>query len=151
VRRPAVGDCLAAPLDRVLEAEARTPHVQDARVHEQAVVEPRGLAVANVRLDEERLDPLVAQPLIAPGELLEEVDPRRLEPDEVVRVVGDPLRVGLGEADPDLGCVTELLHCSSLHLRSERQFELRVIHQARDADPDEPQRPRPVAQGAVEE
>ena len=56
-----------------------------------------------MRLEHERLDPEVAQPLVAAGVLLEVVDARDLEPDEVVRVVGDALRVGLGEADPDLG------------------------------------------------
>ena len=55
----------------------------------------------DVRLEHERLDPLVAQPLVAAGEPLEELDARDLEPHQVVRVVRDALRVGLGEPDPD--------------------------------------------------
>ena len=43
----------------------------------------------------------VAQPLVAARVLLEVVDARDLEPDEVVRVVRDPLRVRLGEPHPD--------------------------------------------------
>ena len=56
---------------------------------------------ARVRLEHERLDPLVAQPLVAARVPLEVVDAGDLEPDEVVRVVRDALRVGLGEAHAD--------------------------------------------------
>ena len=70
---------------------------------EQPVVEQRRREEARVRLEHERLDPLVAQPLVAARVPLEVVDARHLEPDEVVRVVRDALRVGLGEADADLG------------------------------------------------
>ena len=54
-----------------------------------------------MRLEHERLDALLAQPLVAARVPLEVLDARDLEPDEVLRVVDDPLRVGLGEADAD--------------------------------------------------
>ena len=54
VQPSAISDAVA--LDRVLVAEARALDVQAACVHEQAVVEPRGLEIADVRLEDERLD-----------------------------------------------------------------------------------------------
>jgi hypothetical protein len=57
-----------------------------------------------VRLDRRRLDPVVAERLVAAGERRQILDPSHLEPDEVDGVVSDPLRVGLREADRDLGC-----------------------------------------------
>jgi len=98
VRRPAVGDRLTAALDDVLEAEARAAQTDAARADDEPVVEARRLQVAGVRLEHERLDALLAQPRIAARDLLEVVDAGDLEPDEVLRVVDDPLRVGLGEA-----------------------------------------------------
>src|SRR4029079_4731260 len=41
---------------------------------------------------------------------LEVLDARDLEPDEVVRVVRDPLRVGLREAHFEVRCETEAVH-----------------------------------------
>jgi hypothetical protein len=101
VERPTLRDQDACPLDRVLVAKARSAHVDTARVHEQALVELRGLQVADVRLEDERLDAEVAKALVAAGVPFEVLDTRDLEPHEVVRVVRDPLRVGLGEAHPD--------------------------------------------------
>src|SRR5581483_427755 len=101
VHRPAVGEHGPGALDDVVEAEARAADAVAARVDEQAVVEERRRAEAGMRLEHERLDPLVAEALVAAGVALEELDARHLEPDEVGRVVGDPLRVGLGEADAD--------------------------------------------------
>ena len=72
-------------------------------MHDEAVVEPRGLQVAHVGLEHERLEAEVAQPLVPARVPLEVLDARDLEPDEVVRVVDDPLRVGLGEPHPHLG------------------------------------------------
>ena len=43
--------------------------------------------------------PVVAQRLVAAGVLAQVLDARDLEPDEVRRVVRDPLRVGVREAD----------------------------------------------------
>ena len=63
----------------------------------------RGLAVADVGLGHERLDATLAELRIAARVALEVLDPGELEPDEVDAVVDDPLRVGLGEADADLG------------------------------------------------
>ena len=79
-------------------------------MHEQAVVELRGLEIANVRLEYDRLDARVAQALVAPRIAREVVDARDLEPHEVVRVVGDALRVRLCEADTHLRCETEAMH-----------------------------------------
>jgi hypothetical protein len=63
----------------------------------------RRLAVADVRLRHERLDPAFAEQRIAARIALEVLDAGELEPDEIDAVVGDPLSVGLGEADPDCG------------------------------------------------
>ncbi len=102
VCRPAVGDGLAVPLDHVLEAEAGAADVPARRADAQPVVEMDGHEVADVRLDRERLDPSSSQCGVAAGVSGEVVDPGDLEPDEVGGVVGDALRVGLGEADLDL-------------------------------------------------
>ncbi len=113
---PAVRDQLAVPLDRVLEAEARPPQVDAARAHDQLVVEHRGLQVAHVALEHERLDPVRADRGIAAREAVEVVDAGDLEPDEVGGVVRDPLRVGLGEADADRGCHSEAVHDDAMLL-----------------------------------
>jgi len=103
VRSPAVGDQRPVTLDRILVAEARTLYVETARVHDEAIVEPRRLEVADVRLEHDRLHAEVAEPLVPAGVSREVLDTRDLEPDEVVRVVHDPLRIRLGEADTDVG------------------------------------------------
>ena len=59
----------------------------------------RRLPVADVRLEHEGLDALVADRRVAAGVFRQVGDARHLEPDEVVRVVRDALRVGLGEPD----------------------------------------------------
>ena len=79
-------------------------------MHEEAVVELRRHEIANVRLEHDCLDAGVAQTLVAARVPLEVVDARDLEPHEVVRVVGDPLRVRLREADAHLRCETEAVH-----------------------------------------
>ena len=79
-------------------------------MHDEAIVEARRLEVAHVRLEHERFDPEVTQPLVPARVTLEILDARDLEPHEVVRVVRDALRVGLGEAHLDLGCETEPMH-----------------------------------------
>jgi hypothetical protein len=110
VRSPAVGHDGAVAFDRVVVAEARAAEVAAPRVHVKSVVEPRGLDVAHVRFEDERLDPLGAQLRVAAGELVEVRDACDLEPDEVVGVVRDALRVGLGEADANLGREGEAVH-----------------------------------------
>jgi NAD-dependent deacetylase len=107
---PALRDHLAVALDRVLVAEPRALQVDAARVHDEPVVEHGRLQVADVALEHERLDPLLAQPRVAARDLLEVVDARHLEPDEVRGVVGDPLRVRLGEADANRRCDDESVH-----------------------------------------
>ena len=72
-------------------------------MHQQAIVELRRLEVTHVRFQDESLDPEVAQPLVAAREPLEVLDPRHLEPHEVVGVVGDALRVRLRKAHAHLG------------------------------------------------
>ena len=74
------------------------------------VVEVRRLAVADVRLQHERLDPLRAQGAVPAGELREVRDARDLEPDEVRGVVRDALRVGFGEPDGNVGVEAEPVH-----------------------------------------
>jgi len=70
---------------------------------DEPVVELRGLEVAHVCLEDERFDSEIAKPLVAAGIALEVLDAGHFEPDEVVRVVDDPLRVRLREADLHLG------------------------------------------------
>jgi NAD-dependent deacetylase len=110
MRSPTVRDDLAVALDHVLVAEAGSLHVDAARVHAEPVVEARGLQVADVRLEDDGLDAEVAQLLVAARIALEVVDTRDLEPHEVVRVVGDALRVRLRETHLDVGCETEPVH-----------------------------------------
>ena len=54
--------------------------------------------------------PEVAQRLVAAGVRAQVLDAGDLEPDEVRRVVGDPLRVGVGEADAHVRREREALH-----------------------------------------
>jgi hypothetical protein len=84
--------------DRVLVAEARAAQADAAAVDHELVVEHRRRPVAAERLEDERLDPTVAQRLVTAGERAEVFDARDLEPHEVGRVVRDPLRIGVREA-----------------------------------------------------
>lgn len=59
--------------------------------------------MANVRLDRHRFDTVVPKRLVAASKAVEVVDSRHFEPDEVLRVVRNALRVRLGEADANLG------------------------------------------------
>jgi hypothetical protein len=108
VRRPAVCDALAGPIEEVLEPEARASDVAAAGLQAQTVVETRRDAEADVGLRHERLDALRAQGGIPAGVALEVLDAGDLEPDEVGRVVRDALCVRLGKPDA--------------HLRREREF-----------------------------
>jgi NAD-dependent deacetylase len=121
---PPVGDRLAVALDHVLVAEPRAADVHAARVNVEAVVEVRGFQVPNVRLERQGLDAVVAKRLVAVAEAVEVVDARDLEPDEVVRVVRDPLRVGLGEADSELGVEVEAVDGKTLSVGVGRLAEL---------------------------
>src|SRR6185312_12414242 len=97
----AVGQQLLSPDDRVLVAEAGRARADAPGVDDELVVEPGRDAVAAERLEHERLDALVAQGLIAAGELAQVLDARDLEPDDVRGVVRDALGVGVREAHPD--------------------------------------------------
>ena len=104
MRRPAVGDDLSVvALDLVVEPEARAADVAAASVDLQVVVESGRRAITRVRLEREGVDSLGAQDLVAASEPPEVLDAGDLEPDQVLRVVRDALRVGLREADGDLG------------------------------------------------
>jgi hypothetical protein len=70
--------------------------------------------MANVRLDRHRLDAVLPKRRVAASKAIEVVDARDLEPDEVFRVVGDVLRVRLGEADLDLGVEAEAVDAEML-------------------------------------
>jgi hypothetical protein len=100
---PAVRDHDALTLHRVLVAKPRSPDIEAAGMDEQAFVEAGGLQVADVGLEHDRLEPEVAQALVAARIEVQVIDPGHLEPDEVARVVRDPLRVGLGEPHLHLG------------------------------------------------
>src|SRR4029453_7782232 len=122
--RPAIGDRLAVPLDHVLVAKPGAADVHAARVHGQPVVEVRRPDVADVCLDRHRLHAVVAERLVAVPEPVEVVDARDLEPDEVVRDVGDPLRVGLGEPHAGRGVEVEAVGGETLSVSLERLAEL---------------------------
>ena len=115
VLRPAVGDDLAVALEHVLEAEPRAADVDAAGVDPDPVVEEHRLQVADVRLGRQRLVPVGLDAPVAAAEPGEVVDARDLVPDEVGGVVGDALRVGLREADGDLGREAEALHAASYY------------------------------------
>jgi hypothetical protein len=102
VARPGLGDRLPVALDRVLEPEARPAELAAAGVDRELVVEAHRPHVPDVDLGGRRLDAGVPKPLVAAVEPAEVLDPRGLEPDEVRGVVGDALRVRLGEADGDV-------------------------------------------------
>lgn len=105
--RPAVGDRLAVPLDRILEPEAGATEAGAPRVHDEVVVELRRLPVPDVDLGRRRLDALLAKagvPAVEPAQIL---DARGLEPDEVRGVVRDSLRVRLCEPDPNVDLEAE--------------------------------------------
>jgi hypothetical protein len=70
--------------------------------------------MANVRLDRHRLDAVLPKRRVAALKAIEIVDACDLEPDEVFRVVGDALRVRLGEADLDLGVEAEAVDAEML-------------------------------------
>jgi NAD-dependent deacetylase len=110
VRGPALRKQLAVARDRVDEAEAGSPQLADTRVDLEHVVEPGRHAVTHLRLEDERFEPLVANRLVPAGELGKVRDARSLEPDEVVRVVRDSLRVRFGEAYAHVDREAETTH-----------------------------------------
>src|SRR5207244_3863552 len=69
-----------------------------AGVNDELVVEAHGNSVAAKRLEDDRLDPVVPERLIAAREGAQVLDARDFEPDEVGGVVRDPLCVGVREA-----------------------------------------------------
>jgi hypothetical protein len=99
---PTVGELLAVPLDHVLVAEARAADVHATGMDLQPVVEARRSQMAHVGLDRHGLDTLVSQRRVAAAEPGQVVDTGDLEPHQVLGVVRDSLRVGLGEPYPDL-------------------------------------------------
>ena len=102
-------DQLAVALDPVLVAEPRAPQVDAAQVHGEDVVEDGDGAVVDADADRQRLDPLCPDRPV-PARVVGEVgDPGDLEPDDVGRVMGDSLCVGLGEPNADVVGVRESL------------------------------------------
>ena len=113
--RPTLGDHLTVVADdQVLVAKASALHVDAARVQVQQIVEAGRHAVAAERLEHERLDPSVAQRLVAAGMLAEVLDAGHLEPDVVRRVVGDALCIGVREANAHRRRERVTLHRASL-------------------------------------
>jgi NAD-dependent deacetylase len=120
VARPRLGDGLALARDRVLEPEAGASQLRAPRVHLDAGVERHRADVAHVDLGRRRLDALLAQSLVPAVEAAQVLDPRRLEPDEVRGVVGDALRVGLGEADGEVELEPVAVDGDTLRMSVER-------------------------------
>jgi hypothetical protein len=110
MRRPPVGDHVAVAGHLVVEAEASAAELADAGVDAKAVVEMRRLEVADVGLEDEGLQPGLAQRGVTSGVLLEVGDTRDLEPDEVDGVMDDALRIGLGKAGTDVRAEPESGH-----------------------------------------
>ena len=111
VRCRTLGDERSLPLDGVLVAEARAAQVDAARPDPQPVVEVGGAVVTDVHLGRQRLDPLLLDRPVAARVLGQPADARDLEPDDEGRVVRDPLRIRLREADDDVGREVVALHC----------------------------------------
>ena len=94
-----VRDELVSARDRVLVAEAgAAQRRRSAQWTTSSSSKRAGTPVAAERLEDERLDPVVAQRLVAAGERAQVLDARDLEPDEVGGVVRDALRVRVREA-----------------------------------------------------
>ena len=106
VRRPALGDRLPVALDRVVEAEASTADVATASPDRELVVEARRRHVLRVRLQGQSVDAFLPQGQVATAKTAQILDPRRLEPDEIGRVMGDSLGIRLGKANGDVICKT---------------------------------------------
>ncbi len=107
-------DQLAVPDDPVLVPEAGTAQVDAASPDGEPLVEVDGAVVTDEDLCRQRLEPAVADRLVAAGVRLEVLDAGDLEVDDEGGVVRDSLRVGLREADTDLGREREALHARSL-------------------------------------
>ena len=116
VGRPPLGDARAVALPRqhVVVAEARSTDVDATSPDPDHVVEHRRRQVTNVSLDDRRLEARVLERTVSRCVLIEVCDPRDLEPDEVRRVVRDPLCVGLREADAHVRREAEALHMRTL-------------------------------------
>jgi len=113
--RPAVcNDGAVVSHDEVLVAKTGSSHVDAARMDVQHVVEPRRHEVTAERLEHECLEPPVAQRLVAAGVLSQILDAGNFEPDEVRRVVGDALCVGVREANAHGRRERVTLHRASL-------------------------------------
>src|SRR5581483_4543765 len=115
VLRPAVRDRLTLALEHVVVPEARSADVDAAGVDPDAVVEEGRLQVTDVRFGRQRLVAVRLQAAVAVPEASEVLDSRDLEPDEVRGVVGDALRVGLGEPDRELGREAEPFHAAAYY------------------------------------
>ena len=110
MHRPALGDPLTRSVDGILEAEPGAAQVAAAGANRQSIVETSRLEIACVGLERQRVDSLLAQTEVAAAEAPQVLDPRRLEPDEISRVMRDSLGVGLREANGDLGREVEFAH-----------------------------------------
>ncbi len=93
---------LAVTLDDVLVAEPCAADLGAAHPDGEDVVEHGCALVLEVDARRERLDAAFADRAVAARERRQVRDPRLLEPDDERRVVGDALRVRLGEADANV-------------------------------------------------
>src|SRR5439155_9651421 len=90
--------------------EPGAAQIAAAAVDDELVVEYRRHPVAAKRLENERLDPVVAEGLVAAGERAEVLDTPHLEPHEVRRVVRDSLRVRVRKANAHGSREREAVH-----------------------------------------
>src|SRR5512132_3721966 len=96
---PAVRHAFGVPLDPVVEPEPGAAELAAPHADLEDVVERGRALVLDVDAGRERLDPAFPNRRITACERGKIRDPRLLEPDDERRVVRDPLRVRLREAD----------------------------------------------------
>jgi hypothetical protein len=82
----------------------------------QHFVEVRRAQIAGVGLDRHRFDALLPERRIAATEARQVCDARDFEPNQVLSVVHDALRVGLGEADANLRVEVEAVDGETLEV-----------------------------------
>ena len=105
-----VCDELAVTLDAVLVLESGAANVRAARPHSERFVEVRSAVVVDADLGRERLESTIAQGLVATRVCGQIRDARDLEPDDERGVVGNALRVGLGEPNAHVGGERKAVH-----------------------------------------
>ena len=112
MRGVAVGNERAFSFDRVLVAEPRSAQVDTPCPDGQTLVEMRRAVIPDLHFGRQCFDPVRLDSPVAAGELGQVRNAGDLEPDHERRVVRDPLRVRLGEADDHVGREVVAVHAA---------------------------------------